>query len=277
MVMRPNPQFERIYRQLRFPCWLAFLFLDRQPGETMKIFKFKDLSDKKKHSHFYQIVLQNSIWCAKPDSLNDEDEFKFKLDYKPSSHTAHLLSQVVTKYRTTNYLPPDISTSLVLKHNRLEAIAAPIITDVINKCRNTIGVVSFSITNTDDHLWDEYGGKGNGVCIGIQIPDVFINLSYHPVRYVSEKIFHVDSFLESALFQDRAFNTYRNILLTKTRKWVQEEEIRFIANRQEVNMIIDGHITEITFGTNVPAHTLKQVTANIVRHCNATNIKITKL
>jgi hypothetical protein len=42
-------------------------------------------------------------------------------------------------------------------------------------------------------------------------------------------------------------------------------------------MIIDGYISEITFGTHVPAHTLKQVEANIVNHCNANNIRITKL
>lgn len=243
----------------------------------MKIYKFKELNDEEKHSHFYQIVLHNSIWCAKPDSLNDEDEFKFKLDYEPSSNTSDLLSQVVTKYRTTNYLPPQISTSLVLKHNKLEAIAAPIIDDVINNCRNTIGIVSYSVTNTDDHLWEEYGGKGNGVCIEIDIPDVFINKSYYPVRYVSEKVYHVDSFLESALFQDRAFNTYRNILLTKIRKWSQEKEMRFIANRQEVLMIIEGRITKITFGPNVPAHTWEHVEANIRKHCKASNIIITKL
>ncbi len=127
---------------------------------------------------------------------------------------------------------------------------------MICKCRNTIGVVSFSITKTDDHLWNEYGGKGNGVCIEINIPDTLIGKSYHRVHYVSEKIFHVDSFLESALFQDRAFETYRNILLTKTKKWSQEEEMRFIGNRQEVNLIIDGYISEVTFGPHVPEHTL---------------------
>lgn len=46
----------------------------------MRIYKFKDLTEEDKHSHFLQIVLQKSIWCAGPDSLNDEDEFKFKLD-----------------------------------------------------------------------------------------------------------------------------------------------------------------------------------------------------
>jgi hypothetical protein len=214
----------------------------------MKIYKFKDLTDETKYSHFFQIVLQNAVWCAKPGSLNDEDEYKFKLNYDPSPRTADLLSQVVARYRTTNFLPPHLSVSLVLQNRRLEAIAAPIIKGVIDKSRNTIGIASFSVTKTDDHLWTEYGGKGNGVCVEIEIPDKFINVSFHPVHYVSEKVFHVDSFLESALFPDKAFETYRNILLTKIRKWSREEEIRFISKRPDVNVIIDGRITEITLG-----------------------------
>src|SRR6266851_1875059 len=101
----------------------------------MKIYKFKDLTDEKKHAHFLQIVLQNSIWCARPDSLNDEDEFKFKLDYRPSPHTARLLSEVVAQYRTSNYLPPHVSASLALKNQKLECIAAPIIDRIVHECR----------------------------------------------------------------------------------------------------------------------------------------------
>jgi len=244
----------------------------------MKIYKFKDFTDPNKHSHFYQIIFENSIWCAKADdSLNDRNEFMFTVDYKPSLQTADLLSQVVAKYKTTNFLPSQISTSLVLQNGRLEAIAGPIIGSVIKKCRNTVGIVSFSLTNTGDYLWDEHGGNGNGACIEIDIPDALIGERYYPVSYVSQKVFHVDSFLESDLFPDRAFTTYKNILLTKPNRWSQEQEIRFIANRQEVNMIMDGYIRKITFGANVPAHTLSQVEANIVEHCNANAIKIAKL
>lgn len=243
----------------------------------MKIYKFKDLTDEKKHAHFYQIVLQNAVWCARPDSLNDEDEFKFKLNYDPSPHTAGLLSEVVARYRTTNLFPPQLSASFVVQNRRLETIAAPIIEDVIEKCRNTIGIASFSVTKTDDHLWAEYGGNGNGVCIEIEIPDKLIDVSYRRVRYVSEKVFHVDSFLESVLSPDKAFETYSNILLTKTtRRWSREEEIRFVSKRLEVSVIIDGHITEITLGDKVPPHTIEQVEANIVDHCKANGITIKK-
>lgn len=243
----------------------------------MQLYKFKDLTDEQKHSHFLQIVLRNSIWCARPDSLNDEDEFKFRLDYDPSSRTAQLLSSVIAQYRTTNYLPPHVLSFLALKNERLEVIAAPIIDDIVTKCRTTIGITSFSITKTDVHLWEEYGGKGNGVCVEINIPDHLVGQSYHRVHYVSDKIFHVDSFLESALFPDRVFETYRNILLTKKKKWAQEEEIRFIGNQQDVNLILDGYISEVTFGPNVPTHTLEKLVAHIANHCSTNNIRITQL
>jgi hypothetical protein len=243
----------------------------------MIIYKFKDLTEKRKYSHFLQIILQNTIWCARPDSLNDDNEFKFKLDYSPSPNTANLLSQLVANHQIENHLPPELSTSLVLKNMELESLATPIIDEVIKKCRNTIGIISFSLTKTDHRLWEEYGGSGNGICIEINIPDRVVGHTYHRVHYVSDKIFHVDSFLESALFPERAFQTFQNILLTKVKKWSQEEEIRFIGKHQDVNMVFDGPITDVTFGSHVPENTFEQIMSNIADHCRAQNIRISKL
>jgi hypothetical protein len=242
----------------------------------MRIYKFKNLTDERTHSHFLQIVLKNWIWCASPDSLNDEDEFGFTLDYEPSLRTHQLLSEVVAQYRTTSFLPPHLSTSLVLENNRLRVITSPIIDDIIEKCRRGVGVTSFSMTKADDHLWREYGGKGNGACIEINIPDHLIGQTYHHVRYVPEKVFHIDTFLDSAVFSDRAFQTYQNILLTKTKKWEQEEEIRFLGNRQNVNLVLDGYISDVTFGSKVPAEMLAQLNQRIANHCRANNISISR-
>jgi hypothetical protein len=244
----------------------------------MRIYKFKDLTDERKHSHFLQIVLNNLIWCASPDSLNDRDEeFRFTLDYAPSPRTHDLLSRVVAEYRTTNFLPPRLSASLALENDRLKDIARPIIQDTIEKCRRSVGISSFSMTKVDARLWKEYGGDGNGACVEIDVPDHLIGQNYHRVCYVLAKIFHIDTFLESAPFPDRIFQTYQNMLLTKTKKWEQEEEIRFIGNRQNVNLIFDGYVSEITFGSEVPGETLAQLTAHIGNHCRANNIKISQL
>ncbi|MEC4677976.1 MAG: hypothetical protein VST69_04400, partial [Nitrospirota bacterium] len=137
----------------------------------MKIYKFKDLSFEGDHPHFLQIVLKNSIWCSSPTRLNDKNEFKFELDYEPSEKTAHLLEQVVSRYRTTNHSPPSQSVALALENKKLKAMSEPIIRKVTQGCRDDVGITSFSVIKSAEHLWDEYGGKGNGVCIEINIPD----------------------------------------------------------------------------------------------------------
>jgi hypothetical protein len=243
----------------------------------MEIYKFKDLTDEKRHSHFLQIVLQKAIWCASPDSLNDENEFKFKIDYEPSKDTADLLTQVVTKYRTTNYFPPHLSARMVLRNNRLAKIAEPIINGVVQNCRDTIGVTSFSLTKDDSKLWEEYGGNGNGVRIQIDIPDSLVGQIYHQVQYVPERIFHIDTFLKSSLFPDKAFESYKNILLTKTKRWKDEKEIRFIGKHQNVNFVFDGKVSEITFGPCVPVGVLRQLESKIAAHCKENRINIMKL
>lgn len=241
----------------------------------MKIYKFKDLTDEKKRPHFYQMVLHNSMWCAKPGSLNDEMEFDFKLNYAPFVHTANLLSQVVKRYRTTDYFPPDLSVSFVMQHKQLEEITVPIIEQMISNCRDTIGITSFSATKNSDHLWKEYGGNGNGACIEIEISDEVIKDRYHQVCYVPEKVFHIDSFLESALFPEKAYETFRNLLLTKTNTWKREKEIRFVSKMPEVNAIFDGRITEIILGANIPANAMNQVEETINNHCRLNGIIIT--
>jgi len=241
----------------------------------MKLYKFKDLTYKEKHHEFLDIVLQNRIWCANPAALNDENEFQFKLDYNPSYRSYDLLSQVVDKFGTNNYLPSNISAHLTIE--KLESYVDPIFKDLITKCRNTLGVTSFSITSNDEHLWNEYGEKGNGVFIEIEVPDHLVGQSYHLVNYVSEKIFHVDTILESSLFDHKVIEAFRNILLTKTKLWVREEEIRFIGTRQNVHLILDGHINEVTFGRCVPSNTYQELMALIGTHCYDNNIRIKKI
>jgi hypothetical protein len=252
----------------------------------MKIYKFKDLTDPNKHSHFIQIILGNSIWSARPDSLNDEDEFIFGVDCTPSSQTEYLLTKLIERNRVRRYLDPHISQSEVMHLDpnisalaslqRLESIAAPIMNDMIRECRDTIGITSFSTSKTDCHLWDEYGGYGNGVCIEIDVPDFLIGQMYHKVVYVQNKIFHVDSILESALFKDKAIRTYENILLTKTRKWEQEEEIRFIGKVQNENWPINGSISEVAFGPNVPEQILQELMTTIGTYCLENDIRVVK-
>jgi len=243
----------------------------------MKVYKFRELTDETQRQRFLPIVLENTVWCAKPDDLNDQDEFRFSLDYTPSKNTARLLSDFISRYRTTKLLPPQLSAAMVLATGKLQEITASHVAEIIHQCRTDIGVTSFSLVKTDNHLWEEYGGLGNGAYVEFDIPDALVGESFHRVHYVQEKVFHIDSFLDSTLQVENRITNFRNILLTKTKKWSQEEEIRFIGKRQDVNFIVDGSITEICFGPLVPNDTYERIMADIAGHCGDKNISIVRL
>lgn len=85
------------------------------------------------------------------------------------------------------------------------------------------------------------------------------------VNYVTEKVFHVDLFLEAALLEDRARQLFNAMLLTKTERWKPEEEVRIITERQDVHMRV-GSVTEVMFGKNVEAHMMDEIINNINSH-----------
>jgi len=57
-------------------------------------------------------------------------------------------------------------------------------------------------------------------------------------------------------------------------RWAPQEEIRFIGNRQNVNLMLDGRITEITFGCRVPANTREKLEVAIADHCRSHGIRL---
>lgn len=217
------------------------------------------------------------IWCAKPDDLNDKDEFRFQCDCRPTKSTIPLLSKILMKYRN---IPLDISklfASIEINNNRLKGIATPIIDNIINDCRSTLGVTCFSTLRNNKTLWDRYGGCGNGVCIEIDFPDNLLNQILFNITYVAEKIFHIDSIIESDLYKNKRDIAYRNILLTKTNRWVDEEEVRIITKQQDVQMIIDGSITEIIFGNQLPIDIRRKIKTAINDHFGYHSMMFTEM
>ncbi len=176
----------------------------------MKIYKFKDLSNSSYHSHFLQIIQKNKIWCASPDSLNDKDEFRFRFIYEPTQSTHNLLSEVISKLGRSHF-PSHLVTAHGLKNGKLEKIVKPIIDDVIEQSRVSIGVCSFSIVGSDDWLWSEYGGHGNGVRIEFELAERSVGKTFHLVNYVTDRAFHIDVFLRSQLIGAEEF--FRRMLV----------------------------------------------------------------
>lgn len=216
----------------------------------MKIYKFKDLTNPEERPHFLQIIENNEIWCAAPDSFDDENEFRFELDYEPSNDTPALLAAVIEKLGTSKLDPHQVAKHS-LKNNKLDEITNPIVAELITQMRGSIGVTCFTTVSNGDQLWSEYGGHGYGARIEFELSDQSVGKIFHLVDYVHKKIFHVDVILKSQLTNCQ--DLFRKILCTKTKKWENQNEIRFIGNRIRVGFILDTPITNVTFGDKVPS------------------------
>ncbi len=233
----------------------------------MKIYKFKDLSDKDNHPHFFQILFENKIWCASPESLNDPDEFRFKMDYNPSERTESLLTKMVAKLGKSRF-PPEMVATHAVRDKKLEEFTAPLIPGIIEQCRSTIGVTSFSSVGTGAKLWEKYGGSGNGIAVEFEVSDRSLGNTFHPVEYVPERVFHVDIFIESQIGNSSAI--FKNVLCTKTREWVQEQEIRFLGKNPNINFTLESPITKITLGHLVSP----EIAHKVVSHCDQKGIDV---
>ncbi len=235
----------------------------------MKIYKFKSLQAESTHCHLLQIIDENKVWCAAPETLNDTKEFHFEMDYRPTNKTGILLSNMLEKYSSLN-LPPNVKASYVLLNNKLEEFTKPVVVDMVRKCRSAIGVTSFSKTGTGDWLWEEYGGKGNGAVVEFDMPDNSLGKTFHTVDYVTKRLFHIDVFLESQAGDPTQI--YRNILCTKTKKWQDEQEIRFLGQTPNINITFDAPATGIIIGKHVSNPLAKK----LIQHCDRRKIKVTR-
>ena len=244
----------------------------------MKIYKYKDLSNPDQHVHFTDIILLGKIWCALPEHLNDKNEFEFNIDCSYSKDTHRLLQ----RFQRQNQNSRPINDSSI-SSAKLSIIIAPIKNEIIDGCQSEIAVTSFTMLKDCSRLWDRYGGKGNGVIVEIEIPDHTLDRDYHKVKYVDIKKIHVDLFLTHNLNNSKK-EIFKRILLTKTKEWAGEKEIRFLTFMPDPFFKGPGRsqnilhpITNITFGPCVPHNILNSLEEKIINHCKKHNIKITKL
>lgn len=240
----------------------------------MKIYKYKSLLklDDGELEHFYQIILENQIWCGNPVNFNDKNEFLFRMNYTPAKNTIRLMASVISKYKPNPLFPPMMSSTHVINSGQLEKIATPIIEDISMKCRKELGVTCFSEQRCDSLLWNRYGGNGNGVCIEIEISNELIGKEYFRVNYVLDKIYHIDDFLKSTI-EDPYIN-YRNILLTKTLDWKPESEVRLISKKQSIKRNLKGSIKQIIIGENVKKEIENDIYARIGTYCHENKIQL---
>lgn len=242
----------------------------------MLIYKYKKLLEENEINHFCDIILNERIWAAHPNTLNDKDyEFRHEIDCKLTDETRNLLSQIFIKKKKLNSIIRNLPCELL--NNSLQKHGKKTFDDMIENIRNDFGIASFSLFHHDEEkLWRDYGGNGIGACIELEIPSrIFTEMEFFVVNYVEKKIIHIDEFLKTELNDEYSREFIEKILATKHQSWSPEKEVRLIKNQADSFISLSNvKIKKITLGNKISNQTSTQIESKISRRCKEKNIKL---
>ena len=216
----------------------------------MKLYKYRDLSDPRMSLERLQTILRTrAFWCARPDTLNDPEEFAWTCDFTSSNYTAQLLTELLIQVKGRSLSEAKSRVARAFNAGDLRSLAEPVISELIQRCRNEIGLACFGSKADNETLWERYAGDGAGLCIELEVPNRLLETQLYRVQYWDRKIIHIDVLLRSYFDRAHAAKLYELSLLSKPLSWAPEEEIRFVSKRQNVNVVIDGSaITRVVVG-----------------------------
>jgi len=191
----------------------------------MKIYKYRDLSNPgdDDFKRLGAAVCRHLVWCARPDTLNDPQEFVWSCDYTPTDATLDLLTEVLIKARRRMREDGKVIAAIALQSGGLESVAAPVIAGMIEQRRREIGLACFGTTPDNSVLWQRYGGAGAGLCVEFEVPDDLLGTQLQRVQYLDEKRLHVDQLLRAFTEHGHGQTVYDLALLSKGMYWASEE------------------------------------------------------
>ena len=221
---------------------------------SLELFKYRDLShpDSESLRRLSDILHRNEFWCARPETLNDPEEFTWQCDYQPTDETRPLLEKVLIKLREKNPIKARTLAAAALSSGLLQELAEPVFKELIDKCRSELGLACFATSSTNTVMWKRYGGNGAGVCIKIDVPSQLLDDHLFLVAYPAVKQLHIDQLLHSFLESSQVRHVYSVALLSKPPFWAPEAEVRFVSQKQDVAVRIAGsHISGLVLGPHL--------------------------
>ena len=237
----------------------------------MKIYKYRDFSNptEKDFRRLEDLVHRHLVWCARPDALNDPQEFVWECDYAPTAATVDFLTDLLVKARGRTRAEAHARAEEVIQNGRLESVARPVFVGMIEQCRSEIGLSCFGTAPDNEVLWAGYAARGAGVCVEFEVPDDLLGTQLHLVQYLDDKRLHVDQVLQAFVDRRHVPTVYNRVLLSKSSAWAEEKEIRFVSQQHSIQVALDrAQVPCLILGNELRA----EVRARIERLAAATPI-----
>lgn len=233
----PPPVIPNLIRYASLSTVHSSLCLDA----CVKIYKYRDFANASQDDfrRLEDAVHRHLVWCARPDTLNDPEEFIWQCDYTATPATLGLLTAVLVKARGWTPVEARAMAAISIEDGRLETIARPVLVDMITQCRNEIGIACFGTEPDNEVLWERYGGRGACACIEFDVPNDLLGTQLHRVKYLERKHLHVDQLLRAYAESSSVKPVYDLALLSKPSSWAPEEEVRFVSQRHSIAVALD--------------------------------------
>jgi len=216
----------------------------------MKLYKYRDFSaaDESRFAQLEEIVFDQRFWCARPDTLNDPEEFSWGLDLGETAETRGLVEALLLRERGLSAEVARDRVAAAFASGLFEHYVGEVVADMVGRCRDEFGLICFGTSADNLCLWQRYAGDGAGVCVELEVPSALLGKQLHRVHYLPAKTMHVDDYLrvKDPEYMRRMFSL---ALLSKPAPWLSEAEIRFISKRHGVSVYIyDSKVTGLYLG-----------------------------
>lgn len=223
----------------------------------MKLYKYRDFTNPQDldFQRLTRSVQRCSFWCARPDTLNDPNEFIWTCDYGPTHRTVDLLTELLTRFDGRSRALAGMQARCAISGERLEAIARPAVTSMIQQCRADVGLACFGDSCDNGVLWHRYAGSGAGVCIEVEVNAELVGSELFAVCYCTNRRIRFDELAEAFLDRAHLIDLYRLAFLSKSPSWADEKEIRFVSRQHSVNVLINGRVTKLILGQSLSDET----------------------
>ncbi|MDY7579269.1 DUF2971 domain-containing protein [Herbaspirillum sp. RTI4] len=194
--------------------------------------------------HFLKSLVNNTLWCAATETLND-----------PFDCQIHLL-KLLTDAQALAVSPIKEKLSHALGKDK-----KPIIEKITQKLKS-VGVCAFSIQGDHPLMWSHYADGHKGVCLRYEFPSFFfemkknILLGCDNVTYSKNRL--TEQFEKGFIFND--LSKFTTVYLTsKDKPWEYENEFRILSHSPGPLKLPMGYLTQVCFGLRTPEEDIELV------------------
>lgn len=233
-VVRDNNKKQKINKNTRNEIPLSIGI--KNGNIPQKLYKYRPIDISEKNSRLTEIIANNQLWFASPDSFNDPFDCQIQFDLEITQE--ELCDFLKHKNLKSEPDPQKFAEALLANKSKFQDITQQFIQDFIN----TKGVCCFSKRWDILLQWAHYADKHTGIVLGF---DLLKDTHFFANDLLD--VSYVNKYPKCNIIKDQ--DKFAEILAgTKSKHWQYEEEYRVIKPSTENFEFIKEALTEVIFG-----------------------------